>query len=60
MVQPDATADIPVRDPHFNDVLKFEPQLQSLWDQAPLLRAFWDQATGPAGGRLTLVPASGD
>jgi hypothetical protein len=120
-VQPNATVDVPVHDPHWNDVLKFEPQLQlgvttaiigsltgmarpyqewtdcayhpdarcvigravsllgddavkigrwtvpvkqiaelltNLWDHAPLLRSFWDRATGPAGGRLTLVRAS--
>lgn len=27
-VQPDAKVDVPMPDPHFNDVLKFEPQLQ--------------------------------
>jgi hypothetical protein len=27
-IQPNDTADVPVRDPQFNDVLKFEPQLQ--------------------------------
>jgi hypothetical protein len=120
-VQPDAVADVPLRDPHFNDFLRFQPELQlgvttaiigsltgkarpftvwtecaahpdarcvigravsllgdevvrigrwtvpvkrvaelltSLWDHEPLLRDFWDQATGPAGGRLTLVRAS--
>jgi hypothetical protein len=32
--------------------------LTSLWGHLPLLRDFWGQATGPAGGRLTLVEAS--